>query len=62
MRFLVDAQLPPALVRLLSEKGHIAQHVIDIGLLTASDAAIWSYAAAHNAVVVTKDDDFRCNG
>ena len=32
MKFLVDAQLPPALARRLREAGHEAQHVEDIGL------------------------------
>jgi predicted nuclease of predicted toxin-antitoxin system len=32
MRFLVDAQLPPALARWLAEKGHDARHVADVGL------------------------------
>ena len=29
MRVLVDAQLPPALVRWLADKGHEAEHVAD---------------------------------
>jgi predicted nuclease of predicted toxin-antitoxin system len=32
MRFLIDAQLPPALVPWLAAKGHQARHVIDCGL------------------------------
>ncbi len=31
MRFLVDAQLPPALALMLDEHGHVAEHVIDVG-------------------------------
>ncbi len=58
MRFLVDAQLPPALARLLTERGHIAEHVADVGLLSASDSAIWRYAIDHDAVLITKDEDF----
>ena len=58
MRFLVDAQLPPALARWLADRGHEAEHVSDIGMQAASDAAIWTYALAHAAVVVTKDEDF----
>jgi predicted nuclease of predicted toxin-antitoxin system len=27
MRFLVDAQLPPALARSVAERGHTAEHV-----------------------------------
>ena len=58
MKFLIDAQLPPALARWLGEGGHQAVHVADIGFLTARDAAIWSHAQHNDAVVVTKDEDF----
>lgn len=58
MRFVVDAQLPPALARYLSSVGHEAEHVGDVGLLGASDERIWDYAAAAGAVLVTKDEDF----
>lgn len=58
MRFLVDAQLPPALARWLSAAGHEANHVGDIGLGGASDHAIWNYALETGAVVVSKDEDF----
>ncbi len=37
MKFLVDAQLPPALVQWLSGEGHEATHVEDEGLLDAED-------------------------
>jgi predicted nuclease of predicted toxin-antitoxin system len=36
MRFLIDAQLPPALAVLLTKHGHIAEHVADIGLRHAA--------------------------
>jgi predicted nuclease of predicted toxin-antitoxin system len=58
MRFLVDAQLPPALVGWLAAGGHEAEHVGDRKMQTASDAAIWDYALATSAVIVTKDEDF----
>lgn len=62
MKFLVDAQLPPALARLLDAAGHEAQHVKDIGLRDALDAAIWDQALRIGAAVITKDEDFaaRC--
>ena len=44
MRFVVDAQLPPALARLLAQRGHHAEHVADIGLRNANDTPIWRYA------------------
>ena len=58
MWFLVDAQLPPALVKLLREHGHRADHVTDVGPPDAPDRDIWRYALEHDAVIVTKDEDF----
>lgn len=58
MRFLVDAQLPPALARWITAKGHEAQHVADLGMAGALDPAVWAKATELNAVIVTKDDDF----
>jgi predicted nuclease of predicted toxin-antitoxin system len=40
VKFLVDAQLPPALARWLREAGHEAEHVEDVGLREGSDSAI----------------------
>ena len=57
-RFLVDAQLPPALARKLTALGHKAIHVLDVDLLKASDSKIWDYALADGAVIITKDEDF----
>lgn len=58
MRFLVDAQLPPALARLLREHRHEADHVTDIGPGDAPDHDLWRFALANGAVIVTKDEDF----
>ena len=58
VRFLVDAQLPPALARRIEAQGHEAEHVADRGLATASDDAIRRYAERIGAVIVTKDEDF----
>ena len=58
MRFLIDAQLPPALSQLFNDDGHSAEHVFDIGLAEAADEEIWNEAARRNAVIVTKDEDF----
>lgn len=58
MKFLVDAQLPPALARWLRELGHDAQAVREIGLREAEDGDIWDHAIAIGAVVITKDEDF----
>jgi predicted nuclease of predicted toxin-antitoxin system len=58
MRFLVDAQLPPALARQLTISGHQSTHVADAGLLSARDSDIWSHASAIGATLITKDEDF----
>jgi predicted nuclease of predicted toxin-antitoxin system len=58
MRFVVDAQLPPALARWLDVQGHKAEHVADLQMAQASDVAIWEYALSVNAAIVTKDEDF----
>jgi len=58
MHFVVDAQLPPALARMLAGLGHTAEHIADIGLRDADDSPIWEYAMEKEAVIVTKDEDF----
>lgn len=58
MRFLIDAQLPPGLAKFLAEAGHQAEHVAEIGMLSAMDRAIWDYAKSADAAVITKDADF----
>jgi predicted nuclease of predicted toxin-antitoxin system len=58
VNFIIDAQLPPALARWLEEAGHQARHVEDIGLRDAEDTPIWRYAQEHQAVILTKDEDF----
>lgn len=58
MRFLIDAQLPPALAAHLAALGHRAEHVNLIERGVASDADIWAYATKAGAVIVSKDQDF----
>lgn len=57
-RFLVDAQLPPALARKIASLGYAAEHLLDLGLLAAEDSEVWDYALAKEAVIITKDEDF----
>lgn len=40
MRFLIDAQLPPALCGWFEARGHEAVHVSAIGMVGASDTEI----------------------
>jgi predicted nuclease of predicted toxin-antitoxin system len=56
--FLVDAQLPPALANWLTQQGHTAQHVDDLGLRNVEDVVIWNWALSSEAIIVTKDEDF----
>ena len=58
MKFLVDAQLPPALARWLREAGCEAQAVREAGLREADDGTIWRYAVQNGYAIVTKDEDF----
>lgn len=58
MRFLVDAQLPPALALWLREAGHDAQHVEEMNLRDAEDTPIWRYALEHQTILITNDEDF----
>lgn len=64
MRFLVDAQLPPALGRWLGEHGMSATPVREVGLRDSDDGSIWNFAVAGGWTVITKDEDFvaRCVG
>lgn len=58
MNFVIDAQLPPALARWISNRGHHATHVFDIGLQAADDPVIWERTRKENAVIISKDEDF----
>lgn len=58
MKFLIDAQLPPALCRWLRDHGHEAVHVSEIDMIAASDVEIAVRAEADDAVLVSKDEDF----
>lgn len=58
MHFVVDAQLPPALARLIAAQGHEAEHVYDFSKQDASDTEIWNYALSISAIIISKDEDF----
>ena len=46
MRFLVDAQLPPALAKWIADKGHSASAVRDQGLRNSDDGSIVNFSTA----------------
>jgi predicted nuclease of predicted toxin-antitoxin system len=58
LNFLVDAQLPPALALWIAERGHTAQHVLEVNLATVTDSALWEHARKNGSVIVSKDEDF----
>ena len=58
VRFIIDAQLPPALAHLSRKSGFDAAAVREIGLRDADDEEIWRYALQYDAGVITKDEDF----
>jgi predicted nuclease of predicted toxin-antitoxin system len=58
LRFLIDAQLPPRLAHRLTELGHEATHVFELGLATATDGPIWDEAQSRGTALITKDRDF----
>jgi len=58
VKFLVDANLPPALARVLTSLGHQAQHVNDLSMSAAIDQDIAAIAIENDQVVITKDEDF----
>ena len=58
MKLLIDANLSPRVAALLVGAGYAATHVGALGLLTATDDAIFDRAVADKFVIVTADSDF----
>lgn len=58
MKLLPDANLSPEVARLLSEAGHDAIHVRDVGLLSAPDPEILQASGREGRVLLTADADF----
>lgn len=60
MKFLIDAQLPARLSRLLIKYGHDSIHTAELPLGNrSSDDTIAAVADREHRVVVSKDRDFR---
>lgn len=64
MRFLVDAQLPPALADWIGKRGHSASPARALGFRDSDDGSIFNLALEQDWILVTKDEDFveRCLG
>lgn len=58
MKFLVDAQLPPAFTDWLRLRGHDALHVATTLGADASDDDIWQQAEREDRILISKDRDF----
>ena len=59
VRLLLDQNLSPQLLKRLEPIFPESAHVRDVGLASATDKAVWEYAAREGLVIATKDDDFR---
>lgn len=58
MNFLVDECLPTRLAWALSDAGHHARHLSDLGLLGATDDKVMAAAAQQDCVLISADTDF----
>ncbi len=58
MRLLIDANLSPRVAARLRDASYDAQHVVDVGLGTATDADIVTWATDHEQIIVSSDSDF----
>ena len=58
MKLLFDQNLPRRLVREFESEFPGSVHVRDLQLDTATDPAIFTYAAEHGFTIVSKDNDF----
>ena len=54
----MDSQLPSALARWLEAKGYDSVHVSDLGMSSAEDQEIWTYAKKEKFIILSKDEDF----
>ena len=58
MRLLFDQNLSARLVDRLADLYPGSLHVTAAGLGNADDDRVWQFAAAHDLVIVSKDEDF----
>ena len=59
MRLLFDSNLSHRLKEVLGEVYPDSVHVREVGLESADDLAVWTYARDHELTIVSKDSDFR---
>ena len=58
MKLLLDQNLSHLLLASLTELYPGSTHVRDVDLASASDEAVWTYAARQGFTIVSKDADF----
>ena len=58
MKLLLDENLSPRLVDLLSDLYPGSDHVHYLNLGGANDSEVWDYAKLHGFAIVSKDSDF----
>ena len=58
MRFIIDADLPRSISRVIDGYGHEAVDVRDIGMMSASDEEIVQYASDERLCVLSADLGF----
>ena len=58
MKLLLDENLSPRLMELLSDVYPGSEHVEALGLGGAADSKVWWYAKEHGFTIVSKDSDF----
>ena len=58
MKFLVDANLPPRLCHWLRARGHEAEHLTEMNLLTVTDTQLWDRGKNQQVIIFSKDVDF----
>lgn len=59
MKLLVDENLSPTLVSMLSDLFPGSEHAYEAGLGGATDTRLWEYARAGGFTILSKDNDFR---
>jgi predicted nuclease of predicted toxin-antitoxin system len=58
VKLLFDQNLSPRLVNRLADIFPMSSRVQSLGLDTAPDGTLWTYARDHGYALVTKDEDF----
>lgn len=58
MRFLIDECVSPRVGEALTDAGHDAAHLRDVGLLGANDEEVMASATADSRVLISADTDF----